>query len=106
MRPPYNNFIYIHDVLYPVYLDVPNELRKNKYDICLLDMDMPKMTGFETAETFYRESGLSTPIIIVSGSVDAAMENKLSTIGINHLIAKPAGISQLINTVNAIFSEK
>ena len=40
--------------------------RQKKYDLILLDVNMPGISGFEVVETL-RSSGIQTPIIIISG---------------------------------------
>ena len=58
------------------------QFRFNKFDIVLLDINMPKMDGIETVKAI-RECNPDIPVILISGQddrdiIDEAMKNRAS----------------------------
>lgn len=78
---------------------VLEKLRKNKYDIILMDLQMPEMNGFET--TYYiRNSRNSTiPIIALTANVTTTDVEKCRAAGMNDYISKPINNKLLYNTI-------
>ncbi|MBV9463895.1 MAG: response regulator [Verrucomicrobiae bacterium] len=86
--------------LHPVCLADPETaletLQQTSFGLLVLDIDMPKMTGFELCEAARRLPGYDkTPIIFVSSASDFenVVQTKLS--GANDLIAKPFSFIEL-----------
>lgn len=65
------------------------ELKKNTYDIILMDLQMPELNGFEATEFIRNNLKLSTPIIAVTADVTTADLSKCMSVGMNDYIAKP-----------------
>jgi len=65
------------------------KLAKNKYDIILMDLQMPELNGFEAAEFIRNNLKISTPIIAVTADVTTADLSKCKAVGMNDYIAKP-----------------
>jgi len=64
----------------------------DKFDLFLMDMQLPTMTGFEAARQL-RNNGITAPIIAMTASED---RNKCLQVGCNDFIAKPIDYSVLI----------
>ena len=65
------------------------KLKKKKYDIILMDLQMPMMNGFETT-TYIRDIlKLSIPIVALTADVTTVDLEKCKAVGMNDYIAKP-----------------
>ncbi len=72
-------------------------------DVIFLDLRMPTMDGSETL-TRLRESGFTTPIVIISGLVTQAEHERLQKAGASEVVQKPltiAGLDQVLASVTA-----
>jgi len=72
------------------------------FDLCLLDVMMGEMSGFDLARKIRNEKNLTTPIIFLTAK---DTENDLLTgfnIGADDYIAKPFSINELIARVKAV----
>jgi signal transduction histidine kinase len=68
-------------------------LSLDKFDLILMDMQLPTMTGFDAMQKL-RGSGIQTPIIAMTASED---EIKCRQAGCDDFIAKPIDCNLLIN---------
>jgi two-component system, cell cycle response regulator CtrA len=71
------------------------------YDIVLLDLQLPDMSGFDVLETL-RKASIHTPIVIISG--DAVVESKVRALraGADDYLTKPFDKNELIGRVHAV----
>ena len=63
-------------------------LQKKRYDLILMDINMPGMDGFQTVETI-RKQGIQIPIIIISGRKEDIDTLYGLNIGADDYITKP-----------------
>ena len=71
-------------------------LEANHFDLVLLDIDMPKMTGFEVCEKLRRLPNYkTTPVIFVTAHSNFENRTKGVLSGGNYFIAKPIDPSEL-----------
>jgi CheY-like chemotaxis protein len=75
------------------------KLQKNKYDIILMDLQMPEMDGFETTEYIRTKMNLQTPIIALTADVTTVDVEKCKAIGMNDYISKPLDEKILYNKI-------
>lgn len=68
------------------------QLNEGKYDICLMDTDMPEMDGFEATKKIRRKVKYFP---ILSTSANTNHKNKLLEIGADEFIAKPYDLEKL-----------
>jgi PAS domain S-box-containing protein len=75
------------------------KLEKNKYDIILMDLQMPVMNGFQATD--YIRNTLKSPIPIIALTADINTEDieHCMTIGMNDYIAKPVNERVLYNKI-------
>ena len=76
-------------------------LEKITPDLILLDIEMPGMNGFDALERLKTDAEWSKiPVIFLTGTNDASIEEKSKQLGAAGLITKPFVPSVLLNTVN------
>jgi len=77
-------------------------LEKLKPDLILLDIEMPEMNGFEALERLKNSSlWADIPVIFLTGTVDASIEERSSKLGAVGIITKPFSSSSLIDKISA-----
>jgi signal transduction histidine kinase/CheY-like chemotaxis protein/HPt (histidine-containing phosphotransfer) domain-containing protein len=64
-------------------------LQEQSFDIILLDIQMPVLDGYKTAEAIRNQLKLSTPIIAVTAHIMASEKEKCLSFGMNDYISKP-----------------
>lgn len=77
--------------------------RHHHFDIVLLDMNMPRMNGLETAKYIRKKLKITLPIIGMSSNREAATTNDCSTTGINRVISKPFTADELAREISSLF---
>jgi DNA-binding response OmpR family regulator len=84
-----------------------NEALKNNYDLLVIDMILPGMTGDEiVARLKMEEKTKNIPIIILSASVEEQAERKVREMGVNAFFVKTQLIpSELSKKVEEILSQ-
>jgi len=74
--------------------------RKEKYDMILLDLNMPKKGGFEVLESI---KGMELPPVIILSTSDSEKDIKRAyDMNVNCFVTKPIGLDKMIATVTAI----
>ena len=80
--------------------------RQSRYDLILLDIQLPDMTGFDVARTLLEEDlVLDTPIVALTANVIKKREEYLQN-GMDDVIAKPIKKSRVISVFNELFAPK
>lgn len=74
---------------------------RNEYDIILLDLGLPGMSGMALT-TSLRDEGVTTPIIIVTGESDTASKITLLNSGADDYVVKPFSSEELIARINSV----
>ncbi len=74
------------------------EIRKNEYDLILMDMQMPEMDGIE-AFSVIRQQGYQMPVIAVTANVMQKHREQFETAGCNDFIGKPIEKESLMNVL-------
>jgi PAS domain S-box-containing protein len=75
------------------------KLRKGKYDIILMDLQMPVMNGFEATEYIRETMHSSIPIIALTADVTTVDLNKCKSAGMDDYISKPVNESILYSKI-------
>uniref|UniRef100_UPI00404AD1F7 ATP-binding protein n=1 Tax=Flavobacterium sp. TaxID=239 RepID=UPI00404AD1F7 len=76
-------------------------LKTIKFDAILMDINMPKINGFETSKII-RATDLLTPIIAVTAFDKLEIEEKLQEAQINDVIVKPFEPIKLLQIINKL----
>lgn len=82
-----------------------DKARKQQYDLVLLDIQLPDMTGFDVAEVLHEEElCMGTPIVALTANVIKKREEYLQN-GMDDIIAKPIKKSRIVEVFNELFCE-
>jgi len=68
---------------------VIEKLKKSHYDVILMDLQMPKMNGFEATDYIRNTMNLPIPIIALTADVTSIDIDKSKKVGMNDYISKP-----------------
>ncbi|ALM89374.1 MULTISPECIES: aerobic respiration two-component sensor histidine kinase ArcB [Alteromonas] len=80
-----------------------DKARATQYDLILLDIQLPDMTGFDVASTLHEEDlVMQTPIVALTANVIKKREEYLQN-GMDDIIAKPIKKSRVIEVFNELF---
>ena len=74
------------------------KLKLDKFDLVILDYQMPEMDGYEVLLEI-RNINPSLPVIIITANTDIETINKFSQIGINALVNKPFEFEDLLTSI-------
>lgn len=79
-----------------------------EFDIALLDIRMPNVSGVEVARFIRSTSSPQSAIPIVAVTADVISENleAYTEAGINEFVAKPIEVSSLVNTIDKCMGQK
>jgi len=81
------------------------KLQTNTYDIILMDLQMPKMNGFEAAEYIRKTMKSKIPIIALTANVITADITKCKEFGMNDYVSKPINENVLYNKIVELVKE-
>ncbi|NNE30350.1 MAG: response regulator, partial [Saprospiraceae bacterium] len=73
--------------------------RDNTYDCILMDLQMPKLNGFQATGIIRKELNLDLPIFACTAHSLVGEKNKSIEVGMEDYITKPYSESTLINTI-------
>jgi chemosensory pili system protein ChpA (sensor histidine kinase/response regulator) len=88
-------------------LDAISVLRDTKPDIILLDIEMPRMDGYEFASHVRNDERVSeVPIIMVTSRVGDKHRARAIELGVNDYLGKPYQDSELLEAIERLLEEK
>jgi two-component system OmpR family response regulator len=76
-------------------------LRKERFDLMVVDLNLPKLNGFDLLEKV-RKDGDDTPALIVTARGDKEDVTRGLRLGADDYVKKPFGIEELLLRINAI----
>ncbi len=76
-------------------IEAIEKLRVKKYDLILMDIQMPEMDGYTAAQAIRGKLKLTTPIIAMTAHALAGEREKCLSYGMNEYISKPIREEQL-----------
>jgi len=83
------------------------KLQAHDYDMLILDVQMPGMSGFEVIEKY--RAGLvaktGIPIIIITGEATAEVQDDCERLGVDRLLLKPVDYDELRYTIASLLPE-
>ena len=88
-------------------LEALDKLKGGKFDLILMDLQMPEMDGYEATEAIRKgECGptyISIPIIAVTADATEKAKNKVMDVGMDDYLTKPVDQEDLYNKVKRCF---
>ena len=82
--------------------EVINRLQDEKFDLILMDINMPKVDGMECSKQIRAMSDKaksSTPIFAITGNARNYSEEEFKAVGINEFLQKPLDFDLLVELV-------
>ncbi|TCK17147.1 chemosensory pili system protein ChpA (sensor histidine kinase/response regulator) [Thiogranum longum] len=87
-------------------VDAVSKLQENIPDIMLLDIEMPRMDGFELATHIRNEARLrDIPIIMITSRTGDKHRQRAMQIGVNRYLGKPFQESDLMENITELLEE-
>lgn len=78
-------------------------VEKKNFDLILLDLLMPEVSGFDFARDLKKDKRLqSIPIIVVSALSDEKSVKEIKDIGITEYFEKPVVLTSLVQRIDSI----
>lgn len=93
-----NDFGFDHEIVGNGKLAI-EKLRSNRYDIILMDLQMPIMNGFEASEYIRLKMKSQIPIIALTADVTTADVSKCKEFGMDDYISKPINENLLYSKI-------
>ncbi|MBL4867246.1 MAG: response regulator [Pseudomonadales bacterium] len=81
-------------------VDAISKILRNTYDIVLMDVQMPKMDGYEATEQIRKLGYQHLPIVALSAAATDADEHQSLNSGMNDFISKPVDFVGLHKKIN------
>lgn len=74
-------------------------LRKNSFDVVLLDVRMPRMNGIEVLQELHKLN-LHPRTIMLTGDSDTAVLARCARFGVNDYLTKPYNFHDLVSSID------
>ncbi|MDX1694120.1 MAG: Hpt domain-containing protein [Ketobacteraceae bacterium] len=88
-------------------VDAITQLQEMKPDCMLLDIEMPRMDGFEVATLVRHDERLQdTPIIMITSRTGEKHKERAMAIGVNEYMGKPYQETALLETIQELIKQK
>ena len=78
---------------------------KLRIDIVLLDVGLPKMTGWQVLSKM-KDENPDVRIVIASGYLKPELKSQMSRAGIQHFIGKPYMLHELVETIQSLIEKQ
>ena len=84
-------------------LEAYEKIKNNKYDLIILDIQLPTLDGFKLLEKLKNENIEIPEIIITSACAMDSDKEKAKEFGIKNYLTKPIDINNFVKTVKSCF---
>ncbi|NCP52953.1 MAG: response regulator [Flavobacteriales bacterium] len=81
-------------------------VQQSEYDIILMDIMMPEMSGYEATEFIRKKLNIETPIIAVTAISVAGEREKCLALGMQDFVTKPYKKNELIQKIASLSYKK
>ena len=78
--------------------------KKNKYDLVLMDIQMPLLDGYDTTRFIRNQLNSSVPVIAMTAFALKGEDNKCFECGMNGYVSKPFTLESLYNAISKVFN--
>lgn len=82
---------------------VLDKLAKDKFDLLLLDINMPQLNGVECAKQIRagESENVQIPIVAITGNAMNMSDEDFKAVGINEFVPKPIDFDKLVGVVRS-----
>jgi len=88
-------------------VDAVSNLQETLPDVMLLDIEMPRMDGYELATHMRNDSRLKeVPIVMITSRTGEKHRQRAMDIGVNRYLGKPYQESELLETIRELLEER
>ena len=88
-------------------VDALSQLQETIPDIMLLDVEMPRMDGFELATNMRNDERLrNIPIIMITSRTGQKHRDRAASIGVNIYMGKPFTETDLLDNINVLTGQE
>ena len=88
-------------------VDALKTLSERPPDVILLDIEMPRMDGFEFAKTIKGDAKTAAiPIVMITSRTADKHRNRAAELGVDHFLGKPYQEDELLRSVRDLTAEK
>ncbi len=89
-------------------LEAVEQWRQSEFDLILMDVQMPVMTGLQATMQIRREeaTGAHVPIVAMTASAMSEERDRCLAAGMDDFISKPVSYQVIQQMITAIFSHK
>jgi DNA-binding response OmpR family regulator len=77
-------------------------LRKNDYDLIVVDIHLPYISGLELVKYLRSDLGKNTPVLVLTAFSNPRMQIQAKQLGINEYIVKPFNPSDLVSRIRSL----
>jgi len=81
------------------------ELNPNSFDLLIIDLFMPNLSGYELSESILKIQP-NIPIIISTGFDRFLVEEKLKNLNVTDILSKPLTLNMLENKLRQVFDNQ
>lgn len=87
-------------------VDAIEQLRHTVPDILLVDLEMPRMDGFELTRRVRADANLvDVPILVITSRAGSRHRDQAERLGANGYMSKPYRLDELVNTIHSLTGE-
>ncbi len=87
-------------------IDAMNQLQETYPDVVLLDIEMPRMDGFEVLRSVRRDGRLKDlPIVMITSRTGEKHQRQALELGVNRFLGKPFQEANLLVTIEEVLQE-
>ncbi len=83
-------------------VEAMEEIRRQTFDIMIIDLKMPRMDGIEVIHNVRNELKLSTPVIVLTASGVEQVELESFNAGANDFVSKPFSPQSLMARIDKL----
>jgi len=87
-------------------MEALEKINENKYDLFLVDINMPILDGYSFVKRMRESLGYDTAVIMISTEADENDKTIAYNSGANLYQVKPAGTDELLNSVKFLITNK
>ena len=83
-------------------------LGKERFDLLILDIQMPGMSGLEVISHYHESTALPdrAPVVVITGDATADIRAECEQLGVRSFLAKPVGLDRLRQVIAEFISDR